>query len=104
MTVPQMQEVARLGGYIEFIYGHILTNLAIGRTARYTPAQLADFIRQVGPEHSILSTDLGQAGNPFPPDGLAAFRGAMQKEGFSERDLDRMMKDNPAAWLGLASR
>lgn len=104
MSIAQMQEVAKRGAYIEFIYGHILTNLSIGRRARYTPSHLAEIIREVGPEHSILSTDLGQAGNPLPPDGLGAFVAAMRAEGFSERELDRMTKENPANWLGLPLR
>ena len=58
-------------------------------------------IRQVGPQFSVLSSDLGQRGNPTHPDGLAAFFDALRKQGFSQADIDLMSKTNPARALGL---
>jgi len=62
---------------------------------------IADAIRQVGPALSILSSDLGQQGNPLPPDGFGLFIQALRARGFSDRDLDVMSKQNPAKLLGL---
>ena len=62
---------------------------------------IATAIRQVGVASSILSSDLGQQGNPLPPDGFGAFIEALRKRGFSDRDLDVMSKQNPARLLGL---
>jgi hypothetical protein len=45
--------------------------------------------------------DLGQAGNPLHPDGLAAFFAGMRKEGFSQGEIDLMSKTNPAKVLGM---
>lgn len=58
-------------------------------------------IRAVSPASCILSSDLGQPGNPLHPDGLAAFFEGLRKEGFSESDIDLMSKTNPARVLGL---
>jgi len=58
-------------------------------------------IRKVGAEFCILSSDLGQKGNPLPADGFAAFILALKARGFSDQDLDRMSKQNPAKLLGL---
>ena len=58
-------------------------------------------IRAVGPKHCILSSDLGQAGNPLHPDGLAAFFKALREGGISTADIDMMAKRNPAKALGL---
>ena len=96
MSVPQMQEAAKLGAYVEFAY-----NVLIGSDPAHTIPEYAAAIRAVGPDHSILSSDLGQAGNPLHPDGLAAFFKALREQGFTEADLDRMAKKNPAALLGL---
>ena len=96
MTVDQMREAARAGGLIEFVY-----NAMIGPDKAYGIAQCADAIRKVGPEYCVLSSDLGQAGNPLHPDGLAAFLGALKDAGFSSRELDLMSKTNPAKLLGL---
>jgi hypothetical protein len=49
----------------------------------------------------ILSSDLGQRGNALPPDGFGAFLAAMRARGFSEQEIARMSKQNPARLLGL---
>ena len=57
-------------------------------------------IRAIGPASVILSSDLGQAGNPLHPDGLAAFFEDLKKAGFTQAEVDRMSKTNPAVLLG----
>lgn len=99
MTVPQMQEAARLGGKIEFVY-----NALIGSNKMFELKEYADAIRRVGPENCFLSSDLGQAGNPLHADGLAAFLTGLAKLGFSPAELDLMSKTNPARLLGLPAR
>lgn len=96
MTVPQMREAASQGAYLEFVY-----NALIGKNKEAEPREYADAVRQLGPAHCILSSDLGQAGNPLHPDGLAAFFAALRHEGISQGDIDLMSKTNPARALGL---
>jgi hypothetical protein len=96
MTIPQMQEAAALGAWIEFVY-----NALIGPNKEFVFADYAKAIRAVGVEHCILSSDLGQAGNPLHPDGLAAFFAGLKSAGFQSSEIDRMSKDNPAKALGL---
>ncbi|MBI3046764.1 MAG: hypothetical protein HYY76_00480 [Acidobacteria bacterium] len=96
MTVPQMQEAAKLGAFIEFVGS---SPVAADAGARYD--RFAEAIRKVGPEFCILSTDLGQMGNPLPVDGFAAFLAAMRARGFSDGEIDRMARENPARLLGL---
>ncbi len=101
MTVPQMQEAAKLGAFIEIVYVHSLTIPELKRTAAYSLADVAAVVRSVGPRSIILSTDMGQVGIPLPPDGLAAFAEGLHAQGISEADLKLMLKDNPARLLGL---
>jgi hypothetical protein len=96
MTVAQMQEAAKEGAFIEFTGGSMLGQGAAARVDGF-----ADAIRKVGAASCILSSDLGQKGNPLPADGFAAFIAALHARGFSDADLDRMSKQNPAALLGL---
>jgi hypothetical protein len=96
MNVQQMQEAAKLGAFIEFVGG---SPVGDGAAARLDG--IAAAIRQIGASSSILSSDLGQQGNPLPPDGFAAFVLALRARGFSDRDLDLMSKENPARLLGL---
>jgi hypothetical protein len=96
MDVAQMKEAASLGAFIEFVGG---SPEGEGAAARLDG--IAAAIKQVGPAVSILSSDLGQQGNPLPPDGFGAFIQAMRSRGLSDRDLDVMSKQNPAKMLGL---
>ena len=96
MTVSQMQEAAKLGAFVEFVGGSLAGSDAGARMNRF-----AEAIRAIGPESCILSSDLGQEGNALPPDGFGAFLLAMRARGFSEQEVDRMSKDNPARLLGL---
>ena len=96
MNVAQMREAARMGALIEFVY-----NAMIGPNKAYEMPQCVEAIRQVGAEYCVLSSDLGQAGNPLHPDGMAAFLKALSDAGFSSHELDVMSKRNPARLLGL---
>jgi hypothetical protein len=96
MDVSQMQEAAKLGAFIEFVGGSLAAADAPARIDRF-----ADAIRRVGPEFCILSSDLGQMGNALPPDGFGAFLVALRDKGFSEQEIDRMSKQNPARLLRL---
>jgi hypothetical protein len=92
MSIPEMQEAAKLGAYLEFVY------VKPGSEAADAHVKA---IRAVGPEYCILASDLGQAKNPLHPDGLLAFYQYLKQKGFSEAQIDRMSKVNPAKVLGL---
>ena len=96
MTIAQMQEAAREGAYIEFVYGSTLGANPENQMSDYIKA-----IREVGPKSCILSTDLGQVGNPLHPDGMAMFLDTLLRAGFSQAEIDLMSKTNPAVALGL---
>src|SRR5262245_38340061 len=96
MSVEQMREAAKLGAFVEFVGSNVTSADSEARLQ-----QFADAIRKVGPEFCILSSDLGQKGNPLPPDGFGQFLAAMHARGFSEQEIARMSKQNPARLLGL---
>ena len=96
MEVAQMREAASLGAFIEFAGSTLRSADAPARIDHYAAA-----IRQIGPASCILSSDLGQQGNPLPPDGFGEFIAAMRARGFTGQDLDAMSKRNPAQLLGL---
>jgi len=96
MNIAQMKKAAQLGAYVEFVY-----NALIGPNKSFAIADYAKAIREVGTRSCILASDLGQAGNPLHPDGLAAFFAGLEKEGISRADIGLMSKTNPARALGL---
>lgn len=96
MTVAQMKQAVAQGAWIEFVY-----NALIGPNKEFDFGDYATAIRAIGVEHCILSSDLGQAANPLHPDGLAAFFTGLRRAGFTQAEIDRMSKTNPAQALGL---
>jgi len=96
MSVAQMREAVKLGAKLEFVY-----NALIGPSKMFEIGQYAEAIRQVGVDACILSSDLGQAGNPLHPDGLMAFFAGLRGQGFSVAEIETMSKRNPSKVLGL---
>ncbi|HWB32837.1 MAG TPA: DUF6282 family protein [Acidobacteriaceae bacterium] len=94
MSIPQMQEAAGMGAYIEFTYLGILEK-------QFSFADYAKAIRAVGVEHCILSSDMGKPGIPLHPDGLLALYNGLKQAGLTTAELDTMLKTNPARLLGL---
>jgi hypothetical protein len=100
MSIPQMQQAARDGAYLEFD----ADGPFVGPQPRHTIAEYAEAIRQVGPEFCILATNFGTIHNPpfaLHPQGMLDFMEALHKEGISVADINRMAKTNPALALGL---
>ncbi len=99
LSVAQAQEAARMGAYIEFVYGGTLEP-----GSKLTVAKYAEWMRAVGPAHCIISSDLGGARpypRPMPTQGMLDFMNALHKEGISVADINLMAKTNPARILGL---
>lgn len=96
MTVPQMLEAAQMGAYLEFVYNGVTP-----KSKQFTMADFAKAIREVGVDHCILSSDMGQPNNPLHPDALELFFSGLHKEGLSKAEIDQMSKVNPARLLGL---
>ena len=92
MSIPEMQEAAKLGAYLEFVWVKPGTDAAKAHVKA---------IRAVGPEHCVLSSDLGQATTPLHPDGLLSLYQYLHEQGFTVDEIDRMAKINPARLLGL---
>ncbi len=96
MTVDQMKQAAGEGAFLEFV-----SNALIGTTKEAEPRDYARAILAVGAARVILSSDLGQAGNPSHADGLQSVFAMLKREGLSDADLAAIAKTNPARLLGL---
>lgn len=97
LTLPEAieREVIDLGAFLEYP----IANMApIGATSL---EEFVERIRAAGPEHVVLSTDLGQAANPIPAAGFASGVQRLLDAGFTEREMDLMIRRNPARILQL---
>jgi hypothetical protein len=68
---------------------------------KWDPKQLLTWIETLGPEHTVLASDFGQAANPKPVDAWMRVGEALLDLGLPAEDLRRMVRDNPGHLLGL---
>jgi hypothetical protein len=92
--IPQLAEATQLGAFAELTASNVYKTEA----AR---AAGAAFVKKVGAEHIIVSTDCGQTGNVYPTDCLVLAARGLRAHGVTQRELDLMYKTNPAKLLGL---
>src|SRR5882672_5302661 len=90
LTADEQHELAQMGAFIE----HCFTTMYTGK-APWDGVLAA--IRKAGPEHCVLSTDLGQTINPPVAEGFAMFAQRLLDGGFTVDEIRRMAVTNPSA-------
>ena len=70
-------------------------------TGKTTWDHLFEAIRVTGPEHSVLSTDLGQKANPDVEDGLGLMVDLLLAAGFTEEEVHTMAVANTRRLAGV---
>ncbi len=92
----QACELARMGAFIE----HEANMWARNRPER--PIEnLVAWIRDVGPEHTTIGSDTGQATSPTAAEVFGNVAHLLVENGVAERDVRRMLSDNPGSLLGV---
>ena len=104
MTEAQMQKAASMGAKMELCALGLLVGPNsplewMHESIRVPPAETAKCIKSVGAQHFVLGTDLGQTGNPTPPDGLQMFVAALKAEGITNDQIQTMGREVPGALL-----
>ncbi len=97
MPAEMQMTIAAEGVYFErcFVDTTPLMNSSVSIAA------IARTIRAVGVASTILSTDLGQVGNPSPVEGMGAYLSALAGLGFTPQEIRTMAGTNPASLLGI---
>jgi hypothetical protein len=89
------RELAAKGALMERCFTTAHTN-------KVSWGELFEHVREVGPEHSVLSSDLGQPFNPPVEDGLALLADRFLEAGFSEQEIHEMAVRN-TRWVAAAA-
>jgi hypothetical protein len=98
-TDAEIKEAVSLGPEI---YAEFTSQFGNANASPELLKQYASGIRAAGVEHAFVSSDTGQLGSKFQPDALADAAKALRGQGFTERDIDLLLKINPAKILGIA--
>ena len=93
VPVDVQRGLAERGAWLERCFTPI-------HTGKVSWERTFEAIRATGPEHNVLSTDLGQPANPPVEDGLALMADRLLEAGFSEQDVRTMAVDNTRAIAG----
>lgn len=104
MSVDEMKKAASMGVKMELCaMGYMMGPNAQQAWMRHwrevTVKESAERIKAIGAEHFVLGTDLGQTGNPSPPDGLGAFVTGLMKEGISKAQIMTLGREVPGKLL-----
>jgi hypothetical protein len=96
-TIDQMKVMVGLGATLEVVW---LAHLG----SKPLPVSVCvQALQAVGAEHFLMSSDLGQPGNPVHTQGLRDFITALKAGGITDREIDLITRKNPARLLGLDS-
>ncbi|MBI4594115.1 MAG: membrane dipeptidase [Candidatus Rokubacteria bacterium] len=106
MTTAQMKQAAQMGAKIEIDFlGALMGPQAhLGWMRHWKQVSVKDnanAIKEIGAQHVVLGSDLGQTGNPSHIDGLKAMVAGLKAEGISDAQIKMVARDNVAAMLGL---
>jgi predicted metal-dependent TIM-barrel fold hydrolase len=93
-SIDDMIYFADRGVFIEQSYGAVYSG-------RLTKEILVDIIRNVGAERMVIATDLGQQGRVYPIEGFKNCIKDLLEMGVTEKEIDFMLRKNPARLLGL---
>lgn len=104
LSLDQMLQLSRMGAKIELAYLSYLKNpeshLSHLQSGKHVSVeQMVNTIRTVGADHVILTSDLGQSGNPIPTDGLMQFINLLIANGVTPDEITKMVKDNPGSFF-----
>jgi hypothetical protein len=104
MSVDQMKKAASMGARMEICaMGPLMgpnAHLAWMRHWRQvTYKESAEHIKAVGAQHFVLSTDLGQTGNPSQWDGYAMLVSGLMGQGITREQIVTMGREVPGRLL-----
>jgi hypothetical protein len=97
MSAAAQADIAGPGVFFERCF--VFTTAISGSTI--SVEGIADQIRHVGTQSTVLSTDFGQAASASPVNGLRAYLAGLLACGLSLPEIRHMAGENPAHLLGL---
>ena len=106
LTMDQAKAAMDNGAYLEhsilpFYYG---VHSAISGNWNRRHTSMADFAKyiKIAPDRQFIDTDLGQALNPNPIDGMRAFIQGLRAEGITNDQIDKLTRKIPAMLMDVS--
>jgi hypothetical protein len=104
MTLAEMKAAAAMGAKLELcamgpMMGPAAHLVWMRQWRQVRIDETAAAVREIGAQHFVLGTDLGQTGNPTPADGLQAFVVDLMKAGVSADEIKLMGRETTGRLL-----
>lgn len=96
VTHEDARRLADMGAFIEHSIG-----MYYQESEEWPISKLKEWVEVVGPEHTSFGSDVGQATSPSPAETFEKVARLLLEAGMQERDIRRMISDNPGSLLGL---
>ncbi len=97
LSLDKQRHLIDAGAYLEYVAVSCVSPIFYEQP----PKELAEWIKAIGSDKLLLSSDLGQYSGPSHPEGLRMLSASLLDEGVINKDLVRMLNENPAKVLGL---
>lgn len=95
-SLTEMETLVSMGAYLNFPY------CGLGPQFRWTsPEEIYEHIDHIGIDHCLVSSDVGQLGNPSAPDALTIMGELLYSQGLSADDFRTLVERNPKKLLDL---
>lgn len=92
--VAAQVEIAKLGAVLEYNFSTCLSR-------PLHPARVAEVIRQVGIDHSVIASGLGQPYNVHPVEGMRQFICGLLSAGITQAEIRTMTVTKPSEMLSI---
>lgn len=94
IPVEWQAELAQKGAFVEKCWLNVIKEAV-------TPDEMCARVRAIGPQHCVLTTDLGQVQFTPPAEGMLDFIECLINHGFTDEDILQMVRYNPKKLLRI---
>ena len=94
-------DIEEMVGYGAFVEHELSMYHPLVPAPKWPIERLVNWINKIGPEHTVLDSDIGQVGNPLPVDAYIMIIPQLLDHGISAADVRQMICRNTAYLLGL---
>lgn len=96
-SMSQQETLIGHGAYLNYLFAHISPKFH-----SMTNEAFYGYVSDLGVENCVVSSDMGQIGNPHSPDALEMLGEILLEEGLTREEYRTLVEENPKRLLGLA--
>ena len=88
--IENLKQLVNLGAHIELAFSDVMP-----LSSKMTIEKICTTIKELGVDSCIATTRFGNIELPPPAEGMRMFVACLLEKGFSEKDINKLVKENP---------